>query len=205
MPVVNGAVSTATSLPAFTFSDTGFNQIADSAGVPGANVTTRPTWDLNDTANKTIGHHTITFGFDWRNIQGNIHQHTNEAGTYDFDGSATAIPSVNSGAPVADFLLGAVNGGSVDRRTVSAWFPRQNSWALHFNDSWKVTTKFTANFGVRWDYFSPSREKFNHLSFFDPTGTNPDGIPGSLAFAGSGSACRRRRSSSSRSSVTTTT
>ena len=190
LPVVNGAVSTATSLPAFTFSDTGFNQIADSAGVPGANVTTRPTWDLNDTANKTIGHHTITFGFDWRNIQGNIHQHTNEAGTYDFDGSATAIPSVNSGAPVADFLLGAVNGGSVDRRTVSAWFPRQNSWALHFNDSWKVTTKFTANFGVRWDYFSPSREKFNHLSFFDPTGTNPDGIPGSLAFAGSGSACQ---------------
>src|SRR5206468_7656680 len=101
---------------------------------------------------------------------------------------------LNSGAPVADFLLGAVTGGSVDRRTVSANYPRQKSWALHVNDSWKVTTKFTANFGVRWDYFSPSREKYNHLSFFDPAGMNPDGIPGSLAFAGSGSACQPARS-----------
>jgi len=187
LPLVAGAAGN-NSLPQFTF--TTFNQISNSTGPPAGNVTTRPTWDLNDTANKTLGHHTITFGFDWRNIQGNVHQHTNQAGSYNFSGSATAIPSLNSGAPVADFLLGAVTGGSVDRRTVSANYPRQKSWALHVNDSWKVTTKFTANFGVRWDYFSPSREKYNHLSFFDPAGMNPDGIPGSLAFAGSGSACQ---------------
>ena len=178
----------AKSLPEFTF--TTFNQISDNAGVSTENITTRPTWDLNDTVNKTLGHHTVTFGFDWRNIQGNIHQHTNEAGTYGFGGAATAIPGPISGSPVADFLLGAVTGGSVDRRTVSAWYPRQKSWAFHVNDSWKVTPKFTANFGVRWDYFSPSREKYNHLSFLDPTGMNPDGIPGSLAFAGSGSGCQ---------------
>ena len=188
LPLVSGAVPGAKSLPEFTF--TTFNQISDNAGISTENVTSRPTWDLNDTVNKTLGHHTVTFGFDWRNIQGNIHQHTNEAGTYGFGGEATAIPSLNSGAPVADFLLGAVTGGSVDRRTVSAWYPRQNSWAFHVNDSWKMTTKFTANFGVRWDYFSPSREKYNHVSFFDPTGMNPDGIPGSLAFAGSGSGCQ---------------
>jgi len=188
LPAVGGAVSN-NSLPQFTYGGVFNQQISNSTGPPNGNVTTRPTWDLNDTANKIFGHHTITFGFDWRNIQGNIHQHTNEAGSYTFDGSATAIPSLNSGAPVADFLLGAVNGGSVDRRTVSAWFPRQKSWAFHVNDSWKVTSKFTANFGVRWDYFSPSREKYNHLSFFDPTGQNPDGIPGTLAFAGKGSGC----------------
>ena len=187
LPAVAGAVSK-NSLPEFTFST--FNQISNSQGPPGGNVTTRSTWDLNDTANKIIGHHTITFGFDWRNIQGNIHAHNNEAGNYGFTGSATAIPSINSGAPIADFLLGAVTSGSVDRRTVSAWYPRQKSWALHVNDSWKVTPKFTANFGMRWDYFSPSREKFNHLSFFDPVGQNPDGIPGTLAFAGSGSSCQ---------------
>src|SRR5205814_8613430 len=102
-PALIGAVSN-TSLPQFTF--TTFNQISNSTGPPNGNVTTRPTWDLNDTANKIIGHHTITFGFDWRNIQGNIHQHTNEAGSYRFTGSATAIPGLNSGAPIADFLLG---------------------------------------------------------------------------------------------------
>src|SRR5207249_28686 len=183
--------NTATALPAIISTESPTRpQISHSTGPPNGNVTTRPTWDLNDTANKIIGHHTITFGFDWRNIQGNIHQHTNEAGSYRFTGLATAIPGLNSGAPIADFLLGAVTGDSVDRRTVSAWFPRQKSWALHVNDSWKVTTKFTANFGVRWDYFSPSREKYNHLSFFDATGKNPDGIPGRLAFAGNGSSCQ---------------
>src|SRR6266480_3435301 len=194
LPAVTGAASN-NSLPQFTFNT--FNQISSSVGPPNGNVTTRPTWDLNDTANKIIGHHTITFGFDWRNIQGNVHQATNEAGSYRFTGEVTAIPGLNSGAPIADFLLGAVTGdsadptsSSVDRRTVSAWFPRQKSLALHVNDSWKVTPKFTANFGMRWDYFSPSREKYNHLSFFDPTGMNPDGIPGRLAFAGNGSSCQ---------------
>jgi len=190
LPAVGGAASN-NSLPQFTFpTPIGFNQISSNVGPPEGNVTTRSTWDLNDTANKIFGHHTITFGFDWRNIQGNIHQHTNESGDYGFTGEATAIPGLNSGGPIADFLLGAVTAGSVDRRTVSAWYPRQKSWALHVNDSWKVTSKFTANFGVRWDYFSPSREKFNHLSFFDPIGQNPDGIPGTLAFAGSGSSCQ---------------
>jgi len=111
-----GAVSN-NSLPQFTFNT--FNQISNSTGPPNGNVTTRPTWDLNDTANKIIGHHTITFGFDWRNIQGNIHQQTNEAGSYRFTGSATAIPGLNSGAPIADFLLGAVTGDSADPTTSS--------------------------------------------------------------------------------------
>jgi Carboxypeptidase regulatory-like domain/TonB dependent receptor len=187
LPAVPGAAGN-NSLPQFTF--TTFNQISNSTGVPSGNVTTRPTWVLNDLVNKVHGHHTFTFGGEWRAVQGNIHQHTNEAGSYNFSGSATAIPSLNSGAPIADFLLGAVTGGSVDRRTVSAWFPRQIVWALHGNDSWRITTKLTVNFGVRWDYYSPSREKYNHLSFFDPTGMNPDGIPGRLAFAGNGSACQ---------------
>ena len=60
-------------------------------------------------------------------------------------------------------------------------------YAFHGNDSWKITPKLTFNYGLRWDYYSPSREKYNHLSFFDPTGINPTaGIPGRLAFAGEG-------------------
>ncbi len=187
LPAVPGAAGN-NALPQFTFNT--FNQISNSTGPPAGNVTTRPTWDLNDLVNKVYGHHTFTFGGEWRSVQGNIHQHTNESGNYYFGGSATAITSLTSGAPVADFLLGAVSGGSVDRRTVSAWYPRQTVWALHANDSWKVTPKLTANFGLRWDYYSPSREKYNHLSFFDPTGLNPDGIPGRLAFAGNGTACQ---------------
>ena len=192
LPQVQGAAGT-NALPEFQF-DT-FNQIGNSSGIPGGNVTTRPTWVFNDLVSKVLGHHTLTFGGEWRAVQGNIHQHTNESGIYGFNSASTGVPATAlipaSGSPVASFLLGTVTGGSVDRRTVSAWFPRQTVWAFHGNDSWKITTKLTVNFGLRWDYYSPSREKYNHLAFFNPTGTNPTtgSVLGSLAFAGSGSAC----------------
>ena len=46
--------------------------------------------------------------------------------------------------------------------------------------------KLTLDYGLRWDYYSPSSEKNDRLSFFDPTGANPGagGRPGRLAFAG---------------------
>ena len=187
LPQITGAASNL-ALPAFTFGD-GFNQISNSNGPPATNITVRPTCVFNDLVNKVRGHHTFTFGMEWRWVQGNIHQSNNQSGTYDFNRSTTSQPSVSgSGSPIAGFLLGAVSGGSMDRRPVSAWYPRQTVWALHANDSWKITTKFTLNFGLRWDYYSPSREKYNHFSFFDPTGANLDagGLPGRLAFAGSG-------------------
>ncbi len=184
---VNGA-STPNALPAFTFSN-GFNQVSNSNGPPNTNITVRPTWVFNDMVNKVRGHHTFTFGMEWRSVQGNIHQSNNQSGTYNFDGSATSSPSGSSGSPVADFFLGAVSGGNVDRRVVSAWYPRQTVWALHGNDSWKITPKLTFNFGLRWDYYTPSREKYNHFSFIDLVGPNPGGIPGRLAFAGSSGGC----------------
>jgi hypothetical protein len=190
LPQITNAASTR-ALPAFTFSD-GFNQISNSNGPPNTNITVRPTWVFNDLVNKIHGHHTFTFGMEWRSVQGNIHQSNNESGTYGFDRSTTSLSSsANSGSAVAGFLLGAVSSGSVDRRIVSAWFPRQTVWALHANDAWKITSKLTLNYGMRWDYYTPSREKYDHFSFIDLVGTNPNanGLPGRLAFAGSGSGC----------------
>jgi hypothetical protein len=189
LPQIANAASTL-ALPAFTFSN-GYNQISNSNGPPATNITVRPTWVFNDLINKVRGHHTFTFGGEWRSVQGNIHQSNNASGTFGFDTSTTSLPGVNSGSPVAGFLLGAVSGGSVDRRTVSAWYPRQTVWAVHANDSWKFTSKLTFNYGVRWDYYTPSREKYNHFSFIDLVGANPDagGLPGRLAFAGSSGGC----------------
>src|SRR6202022_1130280 len=146
---------------------------------------------FNDIVSKVLGHHTITFGGEWRAVQGNIHAVNNEAGNYTFNSDTTGTPGLTSGSPVASFLLGGVSGGSVDRRTVSAWFPRQTVWALHGNDSWKITPKLTVNFGLRGGSYAPSREKYNPPSFFDPAGSNAAaaGLPGRLAFAGTGSTC----------------
>lgn len=190
LPQIAGAAGT-NALPTFNFSN-GFTQISNSNGPGGTNVTVRPTWVWNDVATKIYGHHTLTFGAEWRSVQGNIHSTGNQSGTYSFGGNSTSLAGINSGSPVADFMLGAVDGGSVDWRAVPAWYPRQTVWAIHGNDSWKITPKLTFNFGLRWDYYSPSREKYDHFSFIDLVGTNPGagGLPGRLAFAGNNSACQ---------------
>src|SRR6202008_3088123 len=100
---------------------------------------------------------------------------------------ATGILGTVSGSPIASFLLGAVDGASVSYRSVSNAYPRQAAYILHAGDTWKVNTKLTLNYGLRWDYYTPSKEKYDVFSFFDPTGANPGagGRPGRLAFAGS--------------------
>jgi hypothetical protein len=170
-------------LPSFNFSD-GFQTISSVA----ANKTTRPTWVLNDVASRVIGHHTVTFGAEWRNVGGNINFLENQAGTFSFDRKTTSLPNITSGSPIAGYLLGAVSTGTVDFRSIPSWYPRQKVYALHANDSWKMTPKLTVNYGLRWDYFQPSYEKQNHFSFIDPVGANPNagGRPGRLAFAGNG-------------------
>ena len=107
-----------------------------------------------------------------------------------------------SGSPVASFLLGAADSANVTYRTVTSNYPRQHAWILHAGDSWRLNNKLTLDYGLRWDYYSPSSEKNDQMSFFDPVGANPGagGRPGRLAFSGDsygaasyGAAVSRRR------------
>ena len=51
---------------------------------------------------------------EWRKIMGNIHANGNQAGTFIFGRGATGIVGVNSGSPIASFLLGAADSANVD-------------------------------------------------------------------------------------------
>ena len=185
LPQISG-VASKLYLPQFNFDDDGFHQIGNSSGINARNITTRPTWVINDLFSWVVGNHTLKFGGEWRNAGGNIRQGTNESGTFTFNRDTTSLPFITSGHPIAGFLLGAVSSGNVDFRTVSAWYPRQTVYVAHAGDTWKMTPKLTVNYGLRWDVFTPFREKFNRFSFFDPVGANPGagGRPGRLAFAG---------------------
>ena len=173
--------------PTITFSDD-FAQFGNNAGINIGNVTTRPTFILNDMVTWSRSAHTLKFGMEYRKIMGNIHANGNQAGTFNFGRGATGLLGINSGSPIASFLLGAVDNGNVDFRAADAWYPRQHAWVLHAGDTWRMNEKLTLDYGLRWDYYSPSSEKFDRFSFFDPNGANPGagGLPGRLAFAGDG-------------------
>jgi len=158
----------------------------NNAGINIDNVTTRPTYVINDLLTWVRGSHTLKMGFEYRNIGGNLHNDNNEAGTFHFGPRATGLLGVNSGSPFASFLLGAVDNANMDVRAVDTRYPRQAAYIAHVGDTWQINSKLTVNYGLRWDLFTPSKEKFNRFSFFDPEGANPGagGRPGRLAFAG---------------------
>jgi hypothetical protein len=171
--------------PQIGFSD-GYASYGCTAGVNVGNITTRPTFIINDILTWTRNAHTIKVGMEYRSIAGNIHNNGGQAGSFFFGRGPTGLQGVNSGSPVASFLLGAVSSGNATFRAVDSAYPRQSAWVFHAGDTWRVNNQLTLDYGLRWDYYSPSREKFNRFAFFDPNGANPGagGRPGRLAFAG---------------------
>jgi outer membrane receptor protein involved in Fe transport len=173
--------------PQISFSD-GYAQFGNNSGINVGNVTTRPTFIINDSLTWTRGAHTMKFGMEYRKIMGNIHGNGNQAGSFFFGRGSTGLLGVNSGSPIASFLLGAVDSANATFRAVDSAYPRQNAWILFAQDTWNAGDKLTLDYGLRWDYYSPSSEKYDRFSFFDPSGANPGagGRPGRLAFAGDG-------------------
>ena len=171
--------------PQMSFSD-GFAQFGQNAGINIGNVTTRPTFIINDSVTWTKRAHTLKAGMEYRKIMGNIHGNGNQAGSFTFRRGSTGLVGINSGSPIASFLIGAVDSGNAAFRAVDSAYPRQNAWILFAGDTWSVNDKLTLDYGLRWDYYSPSSEKYDRFSFFDPVGPNPGagGRPGRLAFAG---------------------
>ncbi len=171
--------------PVISFSD-GFAQFGNSSGLNTGNVTTRPAYVVNDLLTWVKGKHTLKFGGEYRNLGQNFHDTGNESGSFGFDRGPTGLLGVVSGSPIASFLLEQVSWGSATFRTVDAWYARSDAVIWHAGDTWKITPKLTLNYGIRWDMFRPTAEKYDRLSFFDPSGTNPaaGGRPGRLAFAG---------------------
>ena len=166
--------------PVITFQD--FS--AFGCNTPGTTAT--PTYVVNDLMTWVHGKHTLKAGGEVRWLEFNDSNVQNNSGTFAFARTETGLTGLNSGNAIASFLLEQVDQGSVGFQTVSAEYPRSRAWNLHVGDTWKLTPKLSLNYGLRWDVFPPSVEKFDNTSFLDPVGPNPGAGNrlGRLAFAG---------------------
>jgi len=196
LPTVPG-VAQANWLPQMSFG-TYYSQLGNATAPEGSQATTtRGTYAFNDVLTRVIGKHTLKAGFEWRMAGTSIHQANNQGGTFTFDAdttgttNTTTCPAGCPGDPMASFYLGAAGGANVRYYNVHAEYPRQNGYAAHLGDTWRITPKLTLDYSLRWDYIAPFKEKFNNLSFFDPAGSNPGAVRadgtellGRLAFAG---------------------
>jgi len=173
--------------PAANFGGNGASwaSFGNSGGLGSLNKTTRPSHIVNEMLTSVHGAHTIKFGGEFRHLQQVWRQNGNQSGTVNFTPGATGLPGIDSGNPVASFLIGAVDNGGLNVYNIAHYGAEQHAFSLHVGDTWKATPKLTVNYGVRWDKFSPTWESNNYLSFFSFR-DNPDAgnLPGSLVFAG---------------------
>lgn len=127
-------------------------------------------YTLADDFSWIAGKHTIKFGVDGRYYRpaGRVQQTPNSILT--FENRFTNQPgTAGTGSAVADLMLGFPYSGRATQ------FAESNGWVtlkyyyygFYFQDEIRLTSKLTANLGLRYEYQTPYYERFGDLASFD--------------------------------------
>jgi hypothetical protein len=152
---------------------TGNNQEAVNWGPPALNFAggtsslSDAQYSFNRTQNNTVaynsfwnrGRHNVTFGADLRSYQLNVLSQQDARGTFTFTGVA-------AGSDFAGFLLGIPDTSSIAFGNADKYF-RQKFINAFITDDWRMSGALTLNFGVRWEYETPTRERQGRLVNLD--------------------------------------
>jgi hypothetical protein len=166
----------------------GFSSYYRGYGCNGDGETTRPAYILNDRLSYIRGKHTFGFGMEYRALLDKEISHGNIAGSFEFSDLNTGLPGQGgtTGSSMASFLLGYVSSADEQLITLGDQHIRQKYYVFYGSDTWKITPKFTLNYGLRWDISTPSRDKYNRVSYVNPNLDNPSapGQKGVVMWAG---------------------
>ncbi len=165
-------------------SDTGITGITDPDAVPeapemqitgfsitgGGNPSRQRSaiFQIIDNVTWTKQNHTIKLGFDFRrltdhddNVFGNY-----RSGLYDFNGTSTVGATI--GDPFTQFLLGYPDYTILSTVTNPNMDGLGYSYAWFAQDDWKITPRFTLNYGLRYELHPPLKEINYDTAAFDP-------------------------------------
>ena len=160
-------------------------------------------WAISPNLTWIKGRHTMLFGGQLIETFDNYAQTNIASGAFAFDGTWTKSNPVSGGTggiSFADFLLGyGLNQSSVFNHNfgeaqIPALVAQKEAYrGFFFGDTWRVTSKLTANYGLRYDLQGPWNERHNFVSYWDPkatnasvTGCNGGSCPGDVFLVGNG-------------------
>ena len=147
------------------------------------------TFQWIDDLSKVVGRHSLKFGVESHYDQINTNPVAQFNGNFLFTGGET-------GSDFADFLLGIPS--QYNQSQLQPFYGRNKYLGLYGQDSWRITSSITLNYGLRWDRIEPWYERNNGISTFEPGKSsvvfpgapagilfpNDPGVPRTLAPAG---------------------
>lgn len=150
-------------LPLLQFTNfTGLNDVLPS-------LTRNQTLRWFDFVILSTGKHNLRLGGELRRVQRNTLTDPDARGTFTFSGfttsdfTAAGFPVPGTGFDFADFLLGLPQATSVRFGTSSNYF-RSWVYSAFVQDDWRLSSRLTLNYGLRYENFLPFTEKYGHLS-----------------------------------------
>src|SRR5262245_8477352 len=153
------------------------------ARVLGAINPTEINWkstSANAAYSRFFGTHTVKIGGDFRKIGMDSFLPGDSSGQFYFDNEFTSANNSNSNATsgnaFASFLLGYPSANSANTSQFSISTPL-NIFTYYFGgyaqDDWRISQKFTLNYGIRLEHETGLAEQNNNFSVgFDPTATS---------------------------------
>ncbi|MDP9055609.1 MAG: carboxypeptidase regulatory-like domain-containing protein [Acidobacteriota bacterium] len=129
-------------------------------GTPTTNLTqANNTYAASDNFSKVIGNHSLKAGVEASYEQVNVNPDPTFNGSFQFTGSET-------GSDFADFLIGVAN--NYNQADSQAYYIRHKYAGGFLQDSWRIRSNLTLNYGVRWDHMEYWSEKYNQIPTFIP-------------------------------------
>jgi hypothetical protein len=118
----------------------------------------------------THGSHTAKFGVNYIRRYWNVINGITK-GNFTFSTNQTNVLGKSGGSggnAFASMLLGFPASETQSFPLVPQQY-RSHEFGLYGQDDWRVNGHLTLNLGLRWDVFTPTTEKHNYQSRFDPT------------------------------------
>jgi hypothetical protein len=116
-------------------------------------------WGVFDNFSKIVGKHTLKFGGIFMDDEFNATYNSGPNGGFSFFGGET-------GNDFADFLLGAPDSFTEASKTFDA--ARTKYAGVYGQDSYKVASNLTINYGLRWEFSVPWYDRLGRLDTFVP-------------------------------------
>jgi trimeric autotransporter adhesin len=155
-----------------TFPSLTFDSVEGVGGWGPVPVRWKGPYAINGALSKLWGNHSVKIGADLRRLGVALNTEAALGGSFGFNSLFTSRNGVG-GNEVASLLLGLPSTGSVPANSGQGeWYTRY--WGAYIQDDWRVTQKFTLNYGLRLEHEDGLREIDNHETVgFDQNATNP--------------------------------